>query len=300
MQKYISYQKQNNSKEKWMLLAAISVALSLLIASSIWAYSVKQEKLKRKEQETVVKEQSEKKVATVTLYAPIRTIKAGSPLTEADFRDQIVAKNAVPRGAIMNLKEVQGMYAKRDIDVDNILLRGDLSAERASITLPITPGMRAVTIAADAESSIEGWVLPGSKVDVTLTYRQDGKLTTKIIVQNAKVLSYAGSAAMPDDLGGKMRGARGPAGGTVTLEVKPADALTISTSKKLGSLGLLMRAAEDDKATEINSVDQNSVAGTVSNRNPKKCSRGIARMGGKEYSIDCDGRMTLMDAEEEP
>lgn len=283
-----------------MLLAAVSVALSLLVASSIWAYSEKKERQKNKEKEAVAKEYTDKKVATVVLYAPVRTIRAGSPLSEEDFRDQIIAKNAVPRGAIMNLNEVKGMYAKRDIEVDNILLRGDLSAERASITLPIAKGMRAVTIAADAESSIEGWVQPGSKVDVTLTYRQDGKLTTKIIVQNAKVLSYAGSAATPDDLGGKVRGARGPAGGTVTLEVKPADALTISTSKKLGSLGLLMRAADDDKATEVNFVDQNSVAGTVSNRGKKTCSRGIARMGGKEYSIDCDGRMTLMDAEEEP
>ena len=143
--------------------------------------------------------------------------------------------------------------------------------------------------------------LPGSRVDVALTYMVEGSLTSKVIVQNARVLSYAGSAEAPDErigVGPRPRQAR--VGSTVTLEVAPPDALKIQTSKQLGSLSLLMRAPEDENPARVLQVSRPDIDGNVASTATAKreCTRGIMRMEGEEYVIDCDGSISKLRQDE--
>ncbi len=291
------YSSKDGRRDRLMFLAAAGLAFSLLII--LFLVNQKSVEANNPVVEPVVAAAT---VGTVTLFVPTRNIRAGSKLTEADFRDVYWPRNTVPQEAVRDLSEIRGKYAKVDLQQDYPLRRSNLTDERLTVTLPITPGMRAVTIEVDAQAGIEGWALPGSKVDVILTYVQDGNLTSKVIVQNARVLSYAGSATAPDEsLAPRMpRNVR--SGSTITLEVSPGDALTIATSKALGTLGLLMRAPEDDKATATTEVNRSSIDGGNISKGHKRndCNRGVMRIDGREYMIDCDGSITQVTNGNEP
>ena len=63
-----------------------------------------------------------------------------------------------------------------------------------------------------------------------------------------------------------------------------------------------MRAPEDDKATSVVEVDKNSIDGVVKRFGKKKrnCNKGVMRIGGKEYVIDCDGSIAQVAGSLEP
>lgn len=54
-----------------------------------------------------------------------------------------------------------------------------------------------------------------------------------------------------------------------------------------------MRSSDDVSAAQITEMPQARVGGDEETRPAKAagCSRGKMRMGGKEYIIDCDGRI---------
>ena len=122
-----------------------------------------------------------------------------------------------------------------------------------------------------------------------LTFYEEQKLTTKLVVENARVLSYAGkSERVPGE-----RGPRAEVGRTITLEVVPQDALKIRTASQLGKLSLTLRSNDDASgsqirefaAPELNDPDRIK-------KNNKQCSRqGRIKIGGQEFEMDCDGQI---------
>ncbi len=287
--------KVNRSKKKEKILIATlgSLAFSLFVVFVV-LFSFPTANAKT----TVVKEPtmpSPSSAGTITLYTTNQFIRKGSRVNEFQFREVFWPRNAVPEGAVRDLEEVRGKFSKVDITENQPILRTYFSQQDELTSLPITPGMRAVTIAVDSKSGLEGWALPGTRVDVTLTYIVDEELTTKILVQNSRVLSYGGSAQKGGDRDKKQvnRYSRN-VGTTITLEVSPSDALKIQTSRQLGTLSLLMRAAEDNEASSVTEVDRNTIDGnerkTTDGKKVKKdCDRGIMKIDGEEYMIDCDG-----------
>jgi len=294
------YAGKEGRRDHLMFLAAFGLAVSLLII----LFLVNQKSSQANNPVAEPAAQAPSVVGTVTLYVPRKNIRVGAKLKESDFRDVYWPRNTVPEEAVRDLSEIRGKYAKAELTAEQPLRRSDMTAEKRMISLPITPGMRAVTIEVDAQAGLEGWALPNTKVDVALTYMQDGNLTSKVIVQNARVLSYAGSADAPEDsIGVGRQPRRVRAGSTITLEVSPGDALSISTSKALGTLSLLMRAPEDDKSTPITEVNRIAIEGGGSAKargSKKECNRGVMRIEGREYMIDCDGSISQINNSDEP
>lgn len=64
-----------------------------------------------------------------------------------------------------------------------------------SIKTLIPSGYRASTIQVGRTAGVEGWAAPGTQVDVVLTYEENGVNKSKVIVENAKILSYSGAAS---------------------------------------------------------------------------------------------------------
>ena len=54
-------------------------------------------------------------VETVTLYAPDKLICSGSKLSDYRFKDVYWPRNSVPEGAVCDLAELKGMFAKVNI-----------------------------------------------------------------------------------------------------------------------------------------------------------------------------------------
>ena len=239
--------------------------------------------------------------ATVTLLTPARTVKAVEALSGVQFKELYWPRNQVPDGAIHNVSEVQGMYAKNEISPQVPLTRASLTKEQEQEVLPVTAGNRAVTIDVDGTTGIEGWTVAGTRVDVVLTYYQADSLASKIIVQNARVISYNGNTSTLNELNKNMPGMR-KAGGTVTLDVAVKDALEIQTSKQLGKLSLMMRNPDDNNGAQVTQINGLTVTGGTSSADAHKpnCRMGHMFSNGKNYVVGCDGTLTEVSNPAEP
>lgn len=286
-----------NQRDKLMFLAVVGLLVSLVLLIFLFSNRAKA----TSDQRAVIekKEPVAAAVGTITLFAASKRITAGSKLADFKFKQVYWPRNSVPEGAVRDLAELRGMFAKIDIPDGVPLQRTHLTKRVLMESLTITPGMRAVTIPVDEKSGVEGWAQPGARVDVVLTYMNEGELKSKVIVENARVLSLGGDSRTIDERSGDQKQAQSRR--TITLEVAPQDALKVQTSLQLGRLALIMRSKEDDRALSITEVGQNTIDGGRSGASQKRtCNNGKMRVGGKEYIIDCDGSLTQLANPNEP
>jgi|GEM_PF-1114928 len=292
--------KRPGDRDRVTFIAAVGLAVSLLVIvtlalsfGSVDAKEVGQPALPN------VAQSGPAPVGSVTLLTPEKRVASGSDLSGVVFKEVFWPRNQVPDGAIQDRNELRGMYAKMELQPGLPMQRLMLTKEPALATLPLTPGNRAVAIPVDDTAGIEGHALPGTRVDVILTYHEEGNLTSKVLVQNARVLSYGG-----DMTPGYQRGAAERLGKrtspTITLDVSPKDALALQTARQLGRLSLVMRSADDEKSPAVIEQNQNDINGSgTGNRGSKTgkgtgCSRGRIKMEGKEFVVDCDGSISQL------
>ena len=235
-------------------------------------------------------------VGTVTLYTPMDTVRAGMSLAEVQWKEVYWPRNQVPDGAIRDKAQFNKMYARIDIPAGTAVQTTHVTEAKMSFELPLTPGNRAVSIEVDDITGLEGHAGPGTRVDVVLTHHVEGKLTSQVIVQNARVISYGGdtrSVAEKRMLLDKSHSRRSSK--TLTLDVAPQDALKITTARQLGRLSLMMRAPEDLSAAPSVEVNENLISDTsqLANQDGKQgvCNSGVIKMGGQEYVVGCDGKI---------
>ena len=151
--------------------------------------------------------------------------------------------------------------------------------------LPLTPGHRAVSISMPNDNSLDKNIKPGSRVDVTLTYKdQNGQLITKVITENARVMS-AGGAPNTDPSNNTAKGQSS----SITFGLPPAEALKIQTARELGEINVIRRPLEDSvPVASKNGIDnyKNQHTGTKT---------GKVKIGDRNFILHEDGRMTGID-----
>lgn len=234
-------------------------------------------------------------LGTIALYTPGELIRPGVKMSEAKFKEEYWPRNKVPEGAVTNLDEVKHMYSRIEIPAGTPVQMIHLMEAKGTFDLPLTPGNRAVTIEVDDITGLEGHAGPGTRVDVVLTHHVEGRLTSQVIVQNARVISYGGSTKTAEEKkfmlttqGGARTSAR-----TMTLDVPAEEALKVTTARQLGRLSLMMRAPEDTGAAPSTEVDETSISDdsqiSKSTGPGGKCNRGTMRIGGEEFVVGCEG-----------
>lgn len=292
--------KATNERERLLFFAAAGLAFSLFVIMLAVLF-FKSNADARQAEEEIAPAAVPAAVGTITLFAPDRAVRAGSSLNDVNFKELYWPRTSVPDGAIRDIAETRGMFAKIDLQPGNPLLRPQLTREPELAVLPLTPGMRAVSIEVDATQGLEGHALPGTRHDLVLTYRESGELTSKILVQNVKVLSYGGEWT-PYNQGGRGPGRmRRTPSRTITLEVSPQDALKVETARGLGRLSLLMRAPEDNVSPQKTRIDEGDISdGRRGNNANRACRTGRARIGGRDYIIGCDGEISEIYDPSEP
>ena len=290
---------KGNHRERLMFMAAAGLAFSLIVILVV-VLNFRKDADAKSAAKNEVKEAAPV-IGTVTLFTPESLIPAGTRLADAKFKELYWNRAEVPEGAVRDIAELMHQYAKVDISPGVPIQRMSLTMEPIRSGLPLTPGNRAVTIEVDAASSIEGHALPGTRVDVVLTHRVANEMTSRVIVQNARVLSYGGDQRSGNDRGVANKNIQKT---TITLDVSQNDALSIQTSRQMGQLSLLLRAPEDNKPSRNIEVDQNAVSGGVNRQQTKAsssaCRKGTMKIDGKEYVIDCDGAITQLMENSEP
>src|SRR5262249_11388369 len=140
------------------------------------------------------------------------------------------------------------------------ILTSKIAGENAGAGLPalIPPGMRAVSVRVNDTSSVAGFVLPGTRVDVLLTGTPEGsnEQQTTTVLENISVLAN----------GTKLeRSTTGEAQSTpvITLLVSPDDAAKLTLASTQGHIQLVLRNPTDTKQEELAAVRARALYGAA-------------------------------------
>jgi pilus assembly protein CpaB len=152
-------------------------------------------------------------------------------------------KRLLPAEAIIKREEVVSRISVSAIPAKTPILTRYLASPGtlAGLSGVLKQGMRALSVRVDESSSVSGFVVPGSYVDVIAIMPpqiEGARQVSKVILQNVRVL--AGGQQMQTRNDGK------PAlVNTVSLEVSPAQAEKLKLAENEGKLQLSIRNTTD-------------------------------------------------------
>jgi pilus assembly protein CpaB len=194
----------------------------------------------------------EKEVPTVKVLVAKKRIASYTNIKdpEALFVEKEFPENVAPKKAVSSFAEAKDKRTNKALAEEAVLLLDDLAdAKTEGLAASMGPGERAVSIRVNAEKSVAGFVLPGSRVDVVATMNADGASgkESKIILQNMLVLAVDTQAEKDPEK-------RSILGQTVTLSAKPEEAEKLALAQSLGELQLILRAFGDKEVVHVKQV----------------------------------------------
>ncbi|MDP3262663.1 MAG: Flp pilus assembly protein CpaB [Tabrizicola sp.] len=158
-----------------------------------------------------------------------------------DFTDLLPATGTEPR------------RAKSAIAKGEIVLASKISnfGEKVTIVQSLSPNSRAIAIMVSAETGVGGFVTPGDKVDIILTYGGGAEMKTITILQNIRVIGVDQQANADQEAPEVAR--------TVTLEASAEDSQKLALAQKAGTLSLALRTIENNDEQVLESISLRDV-----------------------------------------
>jgi len=164
-------------------------------------------------------------------------IPLGTKIEQRHLKITAMGPGQAPRGAFHSFTDVLGKISTSEIIAGEIVLSGRLaeSGVGSALASVVAQHMRAVTVRVDDVVGVAGFLLPGNRVDVIATEKDNSgnKVSAETILSNVKVLAVDQSASSDTNQPVVVR--------AVTLEVSPADAETLLKGKTAGSIQLALR-----------------------------------------------------------
>jgi pilus assembly protein CpaB len=126
----------------------------------------------------------------------------------------------------------------------------------AGITASIPAGMRAISVRSDEVVGVAGFLLPGTHVDVLMTFRSDTspEPRTATVLQDVVVLA-AGQQIHPDPSG------KPASVNVVTLLLRPEDAEKLVLATSLGGMHFVLRNGADRAQMPMASIGLGQLTG---------------------------------------
>src|SRR6201997_934449 len=166
--------------------------------------------------------------------------------------------DALPTGAFTKTDAVVGHPLLYPMAAREPILQQDLGVEGAGIGLAgkIPEGMRAVAIRSNEIIGVAGFLYPGSRVDLLMTFTPPGgnMPVTETVLQNVEVLT-AGQTIQPDPQG------RPQTVNVVTLLVSPDDSQRLQLASSQGTIQFVLRSGVDQKNVELRPTRLDQLAG---------------------------------------
>ena len=149
-------------------------------------------------------------------------------------------------GGFAKLSDVAGRTVLYPLAKDEPILDRHLAAPGAGVglTANIPPGMRAISVRSDEVVGVAGFLLPGTHVDMLVTYRSDKvpDPLTATVLQDVEILA-TGQQMHPDPEG------KPTTVNVVTLLLKPEDAERVVLATSLGAIHFVLRNGSDRETT---------------------------------------------------
>ncbi len=180
--------------------------------------------------------------ATIPYVVPARALTAGETLRVDTLRSVNWPADHPVAGAFTNTSDLVGRAVLYPVDTNQPLTDKVVSAQGAGAGLAarIPEGMRAIALRSDQVMGVAGFLLPGSHLDVLVTYRTDKApdARTVTVLQNAEVIA-AGQQVQPDPQG------KPATVDVVTLLLSPADAERAVLASTQGTIHFVLRSSSD-------------------------------------------------------
>ncbi|MBV8437575.1 MAG: Flp pilus assembly protein CpaB [Silvibacterium sp.] len=177
-----------------------------------------------------------------TYVATARPIDPGAILKREDVRLVEWPKSMPLTGAFIKIDDVVGRAVLYPLGAGEPILDRHLAAPGSGVGLTgkIPSGMRAIALRSDEVVGVAGFLMPGTHVDVLVTYRDNTHADplTATVLQDAEVLA-AGHQVQPDPTG------KPSSVDVVTLLLSPEDAEKAVLASAQGSIHFVLRNGGD-------------------------------------------------------
>ena len=237
------------------------------------------------------------------------TLVLGKKITQGKQHHQpmvryVVASKAVEPGEVIKPDEVEymewpaakpvdGAFTKADdavgrstiypVDKGQMLLGRYLAPPGAGIglTTKIAEGMRAVALKSDDVIGVAGFLFPGSRVDVLVTYRasENPEPVTVTVVQDAQVLAV-GHQVQPNPDG------KPASVNVVTVLAQPEDAEKLVLASTQGSIYFMLRNGGDHQQAANVPVDFRDIGRSHVEKPPVSRGSAPARSKAQAYTVE--------------
>ncbi|MGI6308987.1 MAG: Flp pilus assembly protein CpaB [Dethiobacteria bacterium] len=208
-------------------------------------------------------------VIALNYYLQSLTSGGAPALANAAYTEVVVAKSTIPEHtritaemlvvepiptdavhpeAIKNTEEAVGSISRSEIVKGEQLLAARVAAEgRASLSYRVPEKRRAISLPVSEVTGVSGYISPGDKVDVLITYSDadiNSKMTTYTVVQNALVLATGEYTKEQDSEERHLVS-------TITLAVTPGQAEVLAYALLKGSFHFTLRSPLDEEKVRL-------------------------------------------------
>ncbi len=241
---------------RFLTVLGVSLLFALVISSVFYQMSARSSSGPGRTEQVEMKD----------LVVAAKALNVGTTIKPGDVTVNKVPLAAFPKSGFMKVEEVLDRPVVSNILAEEAVIEGRLAPRGSGAGLaPVIPvGMRAVTVRVNDVAGVAGFVLPGMRVDITVTGRPPlgTETLTTTVLQNITVLS-AGQTMAPD--------ARGQAinAPTVTLLVTPEQAEVIILAGSEGRIQLVLRNGSDNDIQKTKGVTTNSLYGSRKGAGPR-------------------------------
>ena len=185
---------------------------------------------------------------TVQIVVAKTNLSTGATLSANDVALDNWYAEAPPVGAFTDVKLVIGRPLLYPLSAKEPILLHDLGVEGAGIGLAgkIPEGMRATAVRSNEIVGVAGFLYPGSKVDLLMTFTPPGNTepVTQTVLQNVEVLT-AGQTIEPDPQG------KPQPVSVVTLLLSPQDSQKLQLASGQSAIQFVLRSGADQKTAEL-------------------------------------------------
>jgi pilus assembly protein CpaB len=183
-------------------------------------------------------------------------LQVGTKIEDKDIHLVHFPSGELPVGVFHQKTKVVGRGVVLPIAKGEFVLPLKLAGENAGFGLPslIPPGMRAVSVRVNDTTSVSGFVLPGTRVDVLLTGNPQGSSEQQTTTVLGNVAVIATGQRLERNAAGEPQSAP-----VVTLLLSPDDAERVTLASSQGHIQLALRNPLDTEQTDVAAVKANSL-----------------------------------------
>lgn len=168
-------------------------------------------------------------------------LQPGTKLEARHVSSMTVLPGQEPPGSFHEFSEVDGKVTTANVGTGQMLLAPMFTKEgEGALAAMVSPDKRAVTLRVDDVVGVAGFLLPGNRVDVVGTHRDEktGGIAAETLLSNIKVLAVDQTASANSNEPVVVR--------AVTLEVTPEEGETLLKGKTIGTIQLALRNPLDE------------------------------------------------------